>query len=282
MMYNDSFRVRYGSAPVAISENAEHYDTAPHIHAEIEMLYIKRGRAQIFVSDRSYTVSEGEVVIVNPMEVHSVIADKTLPYHQMCICFDLSLLPDKSMADELTRGGSYINGFLKNDEQLTGPVKEYFERMFYSVLHSSDALLFESTAYASLIFAELKKYGYIISKRSGGKKSGFASKVQAYLSEHFSENITSEHAARGLFYTQSYFCRLFRENFGVPFLEYLSMYRISKAKTLLSDTSLKISDIAESVGFLDQSYFSRCFKHFIGVSPSEYKKHQYSNIKKSI
>ena len=60
------------------------------------------------------------------------------------------------------------------------------------------------------------------------------------------------------------------------------MYRISKAKMMLSDENAKISQVAEQVGFLDHSYFSRCFKRFVGVSPSEYQRRQYSEPQKSI
>ena len=91
-MYNDSFRKRYKAAPVAITENTEHFDTSPHIHGEIEMLYIKSGKAEITVSDRKYEVSAGELIIVNPMDVHSIKADRSIPYHQRCICFDSSLI----------------------------------------------------------------------------------------------------------------------------------------------------------------------------------------------
>ncbi len=110
----------------------------------------------------------------------------------------------------------------------------------------------------------------------------FSRNVQEYLDEHFNDQITSIDIARALFYTQSYFCRLFREEFGVPFLEYLTMYRISKAKSMLSSGELRISQVSLEVGFFDPSYFSKCFKSYVGVSPSEYQKSQCSGHKKSI
>ena len=277
-VYNDSFRVRYGLLPIAISENTDHFDTNPHIHSEIELLYINQGKARIYISDKCYSVGEGDIVIVNPMEVHSIICDKSIPYHQRCICFDLSLLPDKRLAEELVSGICYIERFFAKDAVITSRISEYFEKMFESVSMSDDTLLFEGTAYSSLIFSVLKRSGLINKKTTSGKRPEFASSVQSYLAEHFSENITSEHIARELYYTQSYFCRLFRESFGTSFLEYLSMYRISKAKSMLEDDSLKISEVAERVGILDQSYFSKCFKNLVGVSPTEYKKRQYSSI----
>ena len=274
-MYNDSFRIRYGIAPVAISENTEHYDTAPHIHGEIELLLVEAGRAEITVSDRSFKVTEGEMVIVNPMDVHSIRADRSLPYHQKCICFDTSLIADKSLAGELLSGDSIIAEYYSKGLAVTRKLKECFESLFLAVTKNSDSLLFESVAYVSLIFAALKDEGLIKRKTAKGKKAAFSRKVQEYLSLHYSEGITSEDAAREMFYTQSYFCRLFREHFGVSFLEYLSMYRISVSKAMMTGED-SITRIAEAVGFLDLSYFSKCFKRLVGVSPTEYRKSQKS------
>ena len=281
-MYNDSFRKRYKTAPVAITENTSHFDTAPHIHREVEILMIKDGNAEITVSDRNFKVSAGEIVIVNPLEVHAVLADRSAPYHQRCICFDLSLIVDKELRESLALGESTITEFHNKEYETTKELTDIFEMLFDAVSMNSEELFLESVAYVSLAFAKLKKLNMILTKKGKNKKSAFVSEVQAYLSEHFSEEITSSDISKELFYNQSYFCRLFRENFGVSFLEYLTLYRVSNAKILLSAGNLSISDVAERVGFLDASYFSRCFKKIVGYSPSYYRKRQTSGGKKSI
>ena len=281
-MYNDSFRKRYKSAPVAISENTEPYDTPAHIHREIELLFIKEGKAEITVSDRHYFVSEGDVVIVNPMDVHLIKADITKPYHQRCICFDSSLIADKNLREGLLSANMSILELHSKNVECTNIITKLFDLLFESVSENSDELFLESVAYISLIFVNLKKRGMISAKKSSAKKINFERKLQDYLSEHFSEQITSQTVSKELFYNQSYFCRVFRENFGVSFLEYLTLYRISCAKLMLSSEDIRISDVAERVGFLDASYFSRCFKKIIGISPVEYQKRQSSAHTKSI
>lgn len=281
-MYNDSFRKRYKSAPVAICENTTPSETSPHIHREIEILYIKDGKAEITVSDRSYSVSRGDVVLVNPMEVHSVVADRSCAYHQRCICFDPSLIADKALCQELVSGECSIEEFHSGESDNTKELSALFEKLFYAVSEYSDVLFLESVGYVSLAFAKLKKHGLLVNNKRKTKKPLFARSVQEYLSEHFCEQITSADISKELFYNQSYFCRLFRENFGVSFLDYLMLYRISKAKLMISSENLRVSEVAEKVGFLDASYFSRCFKRIVGVSPTEYQKCQYYVEKKSI
>ena len=90
-MYNDSFRKRYKNAPIAISYTENFAPTSAHIHNEVELLYIINGSCEIQISNTSYQASQGDLIFVNPLEVHSVMMDDKSPYCHKCICFDLSL-----------------------------------------------------------------------------------------------------------------------------------------------------------------------------------------------
>ncbi|GAA0790598.1 hypothetical protein GCM10008910_00430 [Faecalicatena orotica] len=64
---------------------------------------------------------------------------------------------------------------------------------------------------------------------------------------------------------------LFKKEVGEPITEYLTRYRIEKAKELLKDNTMRLREIAEMVGFNDVSYFSNTFKKVAGMSPTEYR-----------
>lgn len=68
-----------------------------------------------------------------------------------------------------------------------------------------------------------------------------------------------------------YFCRVFKQETGITFNNYLTNYRIQIAKQLLNNTELKITDIALSVGYPSLSYFSRVFKSVAGVTPFQFR-----------
>lgn len=271
-MYNDSFRIRYKRAPVAISENSSGADTAAHIHAEIEILYIVSGRWQVTVSDRRYDAAEGDMIIVNPFDVHSLRRVSDNPARTLCICIDPCLLIDRELSDMLRRGERSAGEYFAANDRITPLIYGYFQRIYSAVENDSETLCLESGAYLSLIFSELARGGALITRSQRGKRESFSAKIQEYLADHYSESITSDDAAEALFYSQSYFCRLFKKQFGTSFLEYLSMYRISRAKTMLETTHQRVAEVAEAVGFMDNAYFSRCFKRLVGFSPSEYKK----------
>ena len=275
-MYDDSFKIRYKCAPIAVSENKSGFDTTAHIHAEIEILYIVSGSWRVSVSDKHYVAESGDIIIVNPFEVHALKRLSDNPSSTLCICAAPSLLADKELSAELTSGDKTAVRHIKYAEAFSREIVDCFKKTYSAVENNSPALRLESSAYLSLIFSRLVISGLIESRVMRGKKESFSSKVQDYLSKHYMENITSENIAEELFYTQSYFCRLFKKQFGISFLEYLSMYRVSLAKAMLENPSLKVSAVAEAVGFLDSAYFSRCFKRLVGVCPSEYKKYQYS------
>jgi AraC-like DNA-binding protein len=65
------------------------------------------------------------------------------------------------------------------------------------------------------------------------------------------------------------FSRGFKEAFGIAFRDYVVRYRLRQAYSLLKNPNISITDVAFSVGFSEVSYFSRIFKKYFGVSPSE-------------
>ena len=65
---------------------------------------------------------------------------------------------------------------------------------------------------------------------------------------------------------------LFKDETGLSVIDYINRHRISQAESMLSDQSLAIKDVAYSVGFSDQMYFSKVFKKHTGKTPTEYKR----------
>ena len=77
--------------------------------------------------------------------------------------------------------------------------------------------------------------------------------------------------AQQVYLSPTYFGRIFKEGTGESFTAYLTRVRIQRSKELLCYESFRLTDIAQLVGFEDQSYFSRVFKRMEGVSPRRYR-----------
>lgn len=71
--------------------------------------------------------------------------------------------------------------------------------------------------------------------------------------------------------SENHLSTLFREITGINFLQYLNGYRINKSAELLRTTNLNISEVAEKCGFPTPSYFTKIFRRFAGVTPTQYR-----------
>ena len=71
---------------------------------------------------------------------------------------------------------------------------------------------------------------------------------------------------------RTYLYRLFKEETGFSVIEYINNCRIGRACTMLNNTNVQIKDVALSVGFSDQLYFSKVFRKLKGITPTEYRK----------
>lgn len=91
-----------------------------------------------------------------------------------------------------------------------------------------------------------------------------------YQDETLSIKDISEH----VFLSSSYICTLFKNETGQTLNQYLTDFRIDKAKKLLTDPRYKITDISARVGYSDGNYFGKTFKKLVGMSPSEYREQE--------
>lgn len=103
------------------------------------------------------------------------------------------------------------------------------------------------------------------------KNNEIVKKAMAYISENFSSNITLEDVARHVHLNPAYFSTIFKQSCGSSFKEYLNMVRIEESKRLLANTDYSVVDIAVATGFMDQSYFSKVFKKYTGLTPKQYR-----------
>lgn len=97
-------------------------------------------------------------------------------------------------------------------------------------------------------------------------------RATAYIETHYAEHITLETMADLVNLNPIYFSNLFKREVGKSFTEYLTEYRMKKAKELLRGSDMNINEIADALGYSDARYFSKVFKKEIGIKPTDYRK----------
>ncbi|KIL41383.1 hypothetical protein SD70_06935 [Gordoniibacillus kamchatkensis] len=96
--------------------------------------------------------------------------------------------------------------------------------------------------------------------------------IKSYIEERYSdETLTVADIAEHLNYTSAYVCMAFKRATGLTVNHYMNLYRIRMAKRLLDDPAIKLYEVAVRVGYSNENYFSKVFKKYESVSPSEYK-----------
>jgi len=96
-------------------------------------------------------------------------------------------------------------------------------------------------------------------------------RAKEFIEKHKSDPLSLSEVARALNVSTFYFCKLFKKATGINFTEYLSRVRIEKAKNLLLNPNLRVSEIAYEVGFQSLTHFNRVFLRIVGRSPTAYR-----------
>jgi AraC family transcriptional regulator of arabinose operon len=113
------------------------------------------------------------------------------------------------------------------------------------------------------------------------KNLGSARKLTAileYMAANIEHNITIHDLAEIAHMHPNYFIRLFKQQIGVPPIQYITRLKIDRAKVLLAATSGSVSEIADQLGFGDLFYFSKQFKKHTGLTPTEFRKQEQEGV----
>lgn len=95
--------------------------------------------------------------------------------------------------------------------------------------------------------------------------------AQAYIAQHSGSKLSLQEVADHCFISQWHLSKLLNKHLGQTFYDLLNAERMRQAKELLEDPALRISEIAERVGYADTAHFSRVFKKLEGISPGEWR-----------
>ena len=96
-------------------------------------------------------------------------------------------------------------------------------------------------------------------------------KAEDYILENFSRKLSLRGIAKASGFSAPYFSKIFKDAMGENLTSYLNRLRVEKAATLLTNSNLALSNIAQICGFTDQSWFSKTFKYYTGKSPGKFR-----------
>jgi two-component system response regulator YesN len=183
-----------------------------------------------------------------------------------------SFIEELKFVDFRTVQNFIIDLFLKISNKLTDigvDINVITRNRFYYNIILTFKDIHEIRTWGRSILKEIAEYIGHSSESNGNK---VIQKAKEYIRDHCCEDISLKDAADYVFLNSNYLCRLFKQQTGENFTDYLIRERMDKALKLLQDGQYKVYEICSMVGYKSNKYFVRLFKQHTGYTPSEYRK----------
>ncbi len=258
---------------VKYEQNLSDY-TPPHWHKAVELFLFVKGKVTCKFENTTLNAKPGTIYIINPHEVHETRCSRRASY--LCVHiqptvmrkyvpnfdqlrFSLTFDPEvqaKAMAFEQLR--AHLQEILRQTEaEQTAYKLERQARLFavtaILVKHFSQPLTMEETTLQRSDMTRLEP-------------------ILEYIQLHHAEELPLDDAANAIGLNKEYFCRLFKKNMGVSYLQYVYQVRATAVCWELETSEDPIGEIAERHGFRDPKMLGQYFREIYGCTPSEKRK----------
>lgn len=243
-----------------------------HTHHFTELFFITKGKGEFQVEDKRFPVKENDVVIVNPHIEHTAYSGKEAPLEYVSISIEgMTFEFDKQFAGQ--------NYALYNCESLKDSVSFLLKMLLNEAEEEIKdyEIICRNLAEILLIYL-IRKQNLGMHQSLDTKMSKECGAAKRYIDSNYMDNITLDLLAALTHMNKFYLVHSFTRYTGMSPINYLTQRRIQVATELLSSTDYSIAQIASSVGFSSQSYFSQVFRKALGMTPVQYRKKQIKDI----
>ncbi len=254
----------------------------PNRHENYEMVYMKKGSAVFEIAGHPVPLGPNDIVIIKPMQYHKFIVKSESGCVFIVLNFKFEnringVHSDVPLEDFLNFvSGRETGPYIKLKVSQKNEIIVLLNRILKERESSEPGSEFLNYLLVMELFVLLSRalkmeWENSIKTKSPKLKELIGIAVN-YIHNNFERDISLKDIAGFVFLSPSYFTRAFKEETGMSPINYLLKVRIDRAKELLTDTGLKISDIALSVGFSNQQRFNEMFKKHTKVTPLQYRK----------
>lgn len=240
------------------------------------LMLIYDGKTEFFCNDTKFVASRGDLIFYKPGDIRKAhtFPDNLMKAFAIDFQYTCPIYSDGNWKHENCEIPFSFTQRIE-DEYLLLKLMDLFSRLNQFALSTkstkrvNERLIFTEILTLLFQYKEGNHYSY-----SNIRK---IDKVINYMTENYSQNITLQQLAEYSQISSSYLGSIFKKVTGKSTIEYLINIRINKAKSLLKD-GFTVSETSKLVGFNDIFYFSRAFKKYEGINPSQYINLQSSEM----
>lgn len=246
-----------------------------HMHGAFELSYVLEGSGQCTIGTNTVKLEPGQLVLINPYEVHSYVSKGEVPlvlltaqYHRLFLRRYVEWIPKIRFSGGSIETLSY-NQYKELVFLLMKSAAVYFT--------DSGSQQFDILASAILLLGRMVSYleWELDDSPDNAEQELQQSRAQrlvSYIDENFRQKITLSQLAEMEGISTTHLSHFFRKAFGVTFQSYISTQRMEKALVLLRDPSVPLSEIYMRCGFSDNRYMEAACQRIFCCSVAEYRR----------
>lgn len=240
------------------------WHSLPHIHNCTELFYVVGGIGQFRIVDSLISVTQDDMVVVNPQVEHTEVSLNSRPLEYIVLGVE-GLEFNAGDGDDRYR----IYNFRQHREDLLGILRRIVEEIEQKPAGCQQV---SQNLLEVLVVLMMRYTNFQINAVPSRRASKECAAVKRYIDANFKENITLDQLAEMAHVNKYYLVHSFSREYNTSPINYLIARRVRESCYLLSDTDHSLSQISHMMGFSSPSYFSQSFRKAMGMSPLEYRK----------
>lgn len=244
-----------------------------HWHRSIEIFAVFEGSLTFYINEEMYPLREGEFMLVNSNEIHSV--DSPVPNMTVVVQIPLKAFEAYYTGEQFIR---FTHDSKRQDERVMNVISDIYHA--YTEKKCGYDLKVQSLFY-ELLYLMVTKYRETEVSQDMVKKNRKLTRlsmITSYVKEHYTEELSLERLAGIFGYSPAYLSRMFQKYAGINYKSYLQSIRVEHAYQELANSERTISEIALENGFPNSKALTKAFVKKYAVLPSEYRKSQKSDM----
>lgn len=237
----------------------------PYWHEQLEIMYFAEWNGLLMCGGVEYQVSPGNIYIVNCNELHYFSnSDVTVNY---CITIEPEFFKNVKIEHII------FESVIHNDAFIQGCITDAFKEFYQQKDNWDMAVTGKTYELITYILRNYKKCSLSKTKyKTRNTQQQLIQKIIKYISKNYNQRLTTSSLAKAFHINEQYLCSIFKSETNQTALNYINDLRVKNSLPLIKNTNEQISIIAQNVGFDDVNYFSRIFKKYIKMTPTEYRR----------
>lgn len=234
-----------------------------------ELLLVTGGKGSFMIDRKRHSFKTGMLFYICPDVKHSIEIDTEDPLCFLSVHFNYAKV-------SMNEGEWGINGNVETLHlQAVSELKDYYqvEDLFGKLIQSWNTKL---PGYEFVAKTLLQQLIIAIAQNTKKQSQNYSTslkveKIINYMHQKINEKVNLNEFSDLVQLSPAYLSRAFKGITGYSIIEFFNKMKIDKAKELIVEGDIKIKEVAQSLGFTDEFYFSRIFKRMTGISPSEFQ-----------